>query len=189
MAQHPPPPLLCLGIAQCPYSFHRSHISIWLKARLLKHQSQCHCGVLWCACSLRTMKNGLADRTSKFSKNGLKSGLIQVRTRVLQVWFQPISVFVHFSWRIILRPTLPSDFGGLPVQHKFSTLSLYFHRVVNLHTQDWSTFNVFAMNRCVQLLLVEFIIILFCFYVNSLHTILSTVQSHRLSKFTSKLRH
>ena len=26
-------------------------ISIWLKAPLLKHQSQCHGGVLWCACS------------------------------------------------------------------------------------------------------------------------------------------
>ena len=76
------------------HSHHPLHVSIWLKARPLKHQSQCHCGVLWCACSLRTtsaslvgtkdLKKGLAGRASKSksiafksksSKNGLKSGL------------------------------------------------------------------------------------------------------------------
>jgi len=36
------------------HSHHPLHVSIWPKARPLKHQSQCHCGVLWCACSLRT---------------------------------------------------------------------------------------------------------------------------------------
>jgi len=35
------------------HSHHSLHVSIWLKAQPLKHQSQCHCGVLWCACSLR----------------------------------------------------------------------------------------------------------------------------------------
>ena len=41
------------------HSHHPLHVSIWLKARPLKHQSQCHWGVLWCACSLRTTSASL----------------------------------------------------------------------------------------------------------------------------------
>ena len=41
------------------HSHHPSHVSIWLKARPLKYQPQCHCGVLWCACSFRTTSASL----------------------------------------------------------------------------------------------------------------------------------
>jgi len=75
----------------------------------------------------------------------------------------------HFTWRVILRFFfLSSDFGGLPVRCKFSTFCRYFHRFKNLHTQDWLTFSIFAINSCVQLLLVNFRIFFFCPTVNSL---------------------
>jgi len=51
----------CQPISQpaLSHSHHPLHVSIWLKARPLKRQSQCYCGVLWCACSLRTTSASL----------------------------------------------------------------------------------------------------------------------------------
>jgi len=45
------------------HNHHPLHVSIWLKARPLKHQSQCHCNVLWCACSLRRFYTDLQNHS------------------------------------------------------------------------------------------------------------------------------
>ena len=75
------------------HSHHPLHVSIWLKARPLKHQSQCHCGVLWCACSLRTTSASLVAVHQRTSKRTCWQSLqvqvhnfqVQVQVRVLRV--------------------------------------------------------------------------------------------------------
>jgi len=53
------------------HSHHPSHVGIWLKAPLFKHQSQCHCRVP----SFLDRFTSLQQGKSKSSKYGLKSGL------------------------------------------------------------------------------------------------------------------
>ena len=76
-----------------------------------------------------------------------------------------------------------SDFGGLPVRCKFSTLFRHFHHFRNFDIQDWLTFNVLAMNCCVELLLFKFIISFFSSAVSSRRTLDITVYAFRLLKF------
>ena len=73
--------------------------------------------------------------------------------------------------------------GGLPVRCKFSTLLRHFHRFRNFDIQDWLTFNVLAMNCCVELLLFKFIISFFSSAVSSRRTLDITVYAFRLLKF------
>ena len=48
----------------------------------------------------------------------------------------------------------------------FSTLCQHFHHFKNFRTQDCFTFNVFEMNPCLELLLLNFLIIFFSSLVN-----------------------
>ena len=56
----------------------------------------------------------------------------------------------------------------------------------NFYMQDGFAFNVFKMNNCVEILLLNFIKIFFCLLVISLPIVPTAVQSLRLSKFSIK---
>ena len=66
----------------------------------------------------------------------------------------------------------------------FPTLCQHFHHFRNFRTQACFTFNVFEMNPCLELLLLNFIIIFFSSLVNSLPAVSIALQSLHLSKFS-----